>query len=90
MGRSKRVVKAKRYGNGSRKIQAIYDANGGTRNSARICGYSAELLSHWKRDGRIPLRKVAEISIKLKCDPLDLNTEEVKSLIRSLKSVTII
>lgn len=74
-------MKKKRCTKESIAIQSIYDWHGGTRKSAKICGYSAELLSIWKRKGRVPLPKVAEISIKLSCDPYDLNRKEVTSLV---------
>ncbi len=62
-------------------IQDIYDRNGGTRASAKLVGYSYELLSKWTLLGRVPLRKVAEVAHKLKCNPYLLNNKEVKALV---------
>lgn len=68
----------------SKAIQSIYDSFGGTRRAAKICGYSAELLSNWKRKGRVPLGKVAEISRSLCCHPTDLNHLEVSNLVTAI------
>lgn len=64
----------------SKLIQSIYDSHGGTRATARMIGYSYELLSKWKLNGRVPLRKVAEVAKKLNCNPFSLNNAEVLAL----------
>lgn len=73
----------------ARRIQNVYDRFGGTRKSAKVCGYSAELLSNWKRKGRVPLKKVAEICNVLNCHPLELNFKEIQSLLVAIKEAEV-
>jgi DNA-binding Xre family transcriptional regulator len=67
-----------------KRIQKIYDRFGGTRDCAKAIGISAQLLSIWKKNGKVPLNRVAEVSKKLKCDPYDLNHEEITELIEAI------
>jgi len=70
----------KKPSDASRKIQAIYSRFGGTNKTARKLGISRQLLSNWKRRGSVPLKRVAWMSLELKCNPFELNQIETTFL----------
>lgn len=85
MGTSKIKLNLKKESKASAAIQAVYDSHGSTRKAAKIVGDSYELLSRWKRDGRVPLRRVADVAKSLKCSPYILNDKEVSALVDLVK-----
>jgi len=70
----------------SRAIQKIYDKFGGTNACAAKLGVSGQHLSSWKTVGKVPMKKLAWASIKLDCDPIVLNKEDLQELLTVLKN----
>lgn len=68
---------SKKFSPQSLDLQAVYDSFGGTNKCAKKFKLSKQLLSLWKKEGRVPLYKVAEISKLFGVSPFRLNFEQV-------------
>lgn len=70
----------------SKKIQEAYNKHGGTNAAARKLGISGQLLSRWKRKGKVPLKRVAWMSKELEISPFDLNEIETTLIHEVIKT----
>lgn len=69
----------------SKAIQKIYDKFGGTNSAALKLGLTGQLLSQWKQKGKVSLKKLAEVSTQLDCNPIILNKKELSELLVVLR-----
>lgn len=67
-------------------VQTLIDKAGGDREFRELCGVARTTVLDWKREGRIPANRVAEISAKLELPLSEVitlaSTPRVKSPVR--------
>lgn len=61
-------------------LDVIYNVNKGIHSAAKKCEESASLLSFWRKQGYVTLRKVKKISEALGYPPIMLNFEEFRNI----------